>query len=115
MKGAYHFLGRRPNDAIPNLRSEGAQKRDLTKLVRRHEKSAGSPPAGAQDLVSFVMIRSHRKVPLSSAFGVRVRDDTTKFHVMALPASSDTSHNSDHAISGCRLRSMQFSFLDTSL
>ena len=37
MKGAYHLLRLQQNRVIPNLRSEGAQERDLMKLVPRNE------------------------------------------------------------------------------
>ena len=53
---------------------EAAQERDLTQLVQRHESDLGHFKREQRPFTS-VISQSHRKVPLSSAFSVRDRDD----------------------------------------
>ena len=87
MHGAYHLLLPRQNRVIPNLRSEGAQETDLARRLERHESAWDWPRILEQPrlvyaprviLSTSMAIHKHRKVPLSPASGVRVRDDTHK-------------------------------------
>jgi len=72
------------NRVIPNLRSEGAQERDLTLRLERHKSAWDWPRTLEQPrlvhaprviLSTSMVIHKHRKVPLSPAFSERARDD----------------------------------------
>ncbi len=71
-------------DVIPNLPAEEVQERDLTWLSAYDaawRRRVHAQPAHQCDLITQVVIHSHRKVPLLPFFGAQVRDYIGKFCV----------------------------------
>ena len=84
---------------IPNLTSAGGQERDLTRSVRRlgRDQDVIGMSIATHALLIFlsalVMTQSPRRVPLSSAFGERVRDDTVTEDSIPFPGSATVLHS----------------------